>query len=109
MGTPEARPEAAGVAPRRTCFTAETGGERRVIKGQLRAIENFARVIIRHRDLGGGNEAIIGAFHMEHIFGEFGQLACACEGLGVGHIRRQQFGEAIVFVLIKAIADDGAL
>ena len=100
--------DAAGILAGGSGFGAEARRVGREPDGQPRVVQNLVTIEVGDGNLGGGNEPVVVILELaagdgfgvgipaaEEVFGKFGQLASAEEGLAVNHERRQHFGIAV--------------
>ena len=67
------------------CFTAKTGSRGNEVHGEVFFRQDFIRENIGHGNLGGGNQKVVGSFHMKQFGFKLGQIARSKEAAAVGH------------------------
>ena len=67
------------------CFTAKAGSVGDEIHGEVFCRQDFIREDIGHGNFGGGNQKVVGSFHMKQVGFKLGQVARSKEAAAVGH------------------------
>src|SRR5262249_32879410 len=102
--------QATGIAAGSAGFGAEAVGQADVAEREFGFVENLVHVQAAEGDLGGGDEAEGGVFDGGDLrFGATGDEADAFEDIDLGHVGRDDGGEAGLGKLAHRILDEGDL
>ena len=87
--------QAPGIPACAAGFGPEAGGHGSQVDGQVIPVQDFSPVIVGQRHFRGGDQVHILAFHLVHVFVEFGQLPGTGHGSGVHDVGRDHFQIAV--------------
>ena len=101
--------QAPGIPAGAARLAAEAGAVGAVFDRQAIPVQDLVPVQVGDGHLGGGDQEIVRARHLEGVLLKLGQLARAGHGGPVHHIGREDLRIAVLGVGVQVIADDGPL